>query len=436
MEVQGLVPDVELDQLLLDSSAVFPALFAAVDEGTSDQILWERFYDALCGFLGSGLTPRYTQAPTVFAHAVQLGVDGNELLGQCAALWDFASRLPLDAQLRAGAVPAVDPRHLEVVRLLGEGRPAVEVVAWMGCESVEARALLIEMIGDGILELAEGVELIGEDLEEELDAFSDPSALERGNFSTDTHNLESIDVGDLDGLILEAAASFDALVRQAPTDPAEPVATRVSEVPTPASESTPAPESTPPMATAPDAGLDEPSFGGDALQVADAAVAVDVPPDVAEVAVELVDAPDAAPSVSTMVDDALVPLAPDEVSTAPLLDHGEVVLKLRAVNELLSHLGEAVGGENGAQRLAQQGIDSASGRFLFLFHGVELQDGTLPAQLLTNLAKKPETEHRSLLSGALREFVESCLSVAADELEEEAFEEVFRAAAGVRKVLI
>jgi phosphoglycolate phosphatase-like HAD superfamily hydrolase len=82
-------------------------------------------------------------------------------------------------------------------------------------------------------------------------------------------------------------------------------------------------------------------------------------------------------------------------------------------------------------------VDGVPNQFAALLHDLRIDDeGALPIRtMLRNLADRPPTEHRQLLNNSLADIIERALSTAADELPDEAIDEVLESVAGYRSRL-
>ncbi|MEQ1505197.1 MAG: hypothetical protein ABMB14_23390 [Myxococcota bacterium] len=132
--------------------------------------------------------------------------------------------------------------------------------------------------------------------------------------------------------------------------------------------------------------------------------------------------------------------APATRYSAPVLTHGDAVAKIEVANEVLAVVSQGfddVQGPGRGRAILQLLVDGVPSQFAALLRDLRVGDnGELPTDaLLRNLHHRPSTEHRQLLNGTLVDVIERALSAAADELPDEAVDEVLEATAGYRQRL-
>ena len=132
--------------------------------------------------------------------------------------------------------------------------------------------------------------------------------------------------------------------------------------------------------------------------------------------------------------------APVNTYSAPVLSRGDALAKIGVLNEALEVVSAAFDDAEGPGRgraVIQLLVDGVPSRFAALLHDLIVEDtGELnPERLLGNLNGRPASEHRQLLNNSLMDLIERALSAAADELPDEAFDEVLAAIGGYRQRL-
>ena len=139
-------------------------------------------------------------------------------------------------------------------------------------------------------------------------------------------------------------------------------------------------------------------------------------------------------------DEIEVDEAPSSRFGAPPLSEEEATTKIEVANEVLLVIATAfdeVEGSGRGRSVVQLLVDGVPNQFAALLHDLRIDDeGALPIRtMLRNLADRPPTEHRQLLNNSLADIIERALSTAADELPDEAIDEVLESVAGYRSRL-
>lgn len=146
--------------------------------------------------------------------------------------------------------------------------------------------------------------------------------------------------------------------------------------------------------------------------------------------------PDDAPQETMLEADE----APAAKFSAPVLSEDDAEAKINVVNDVLSRIVAAFDEAEGSGRgraVVQLLVDGGPSKFAHLLHDVRVDDaGQLDVErLLDNLYRRPATEHRQLLNQGVLDIIERALSLAADDLPEDAFDTVYEGVAGYRKRL-
>lgn len=228
-----------------ESCAVLGELLELDDE--MDLILAGRFRQNLSEFLGSAQRPIFDPSASLFVLNLQIGHDAQEIVQRCCALFDEAASLNIDQTVMAGKSPFSGDIQLMVAKVLGEEEMTLSsILLSLPFEELEGRKLLLDMLTWGQLSVPGAVEDAVEDAEtetripkselerrakagfddelgggtqspsdldqwleqasavddDELDFFADHDhergSAEEGAFSTATHNLETVEVFEVE----------------------------------------------------------------------------------------------------------------------------------------------------------------------------------------------------------------------------------------------
>jgi hypothetical protein len=125
---------------------------------------------------------------------------------------------------------------------------------------------------------------------------------------------------------------------------------------------------------------------------------------------------------------------------APVLSEQDARAKVAVANSVLatiSHAFDEAEGKGRGNAVLQLGLEGSPNSYQPLFANLSAtESGELPvAALLRNLNHRPQTEHRRLLNQGLLNLIERVLSLAAEELPDEAFDMVLESVAGYRQRL-
>jgi hypothetical protein len=384
--------------------AITPLLLEFVDEDTLSHLMVERSKDNLSRFLGSSGTPKFTHLPAIFDDALQVYASTEDLVEECWSAWTAAQGLEEEAQLYLGSGTPSSPWDKAVASRVGSGTTVADLLIQLASEPIAARAELARMVQAGTLTRSptskgkskspgpppepdtfsigyaeEDVDVAVDDMEPELEELQD----EHADSPTEEHPLEQLKnpadwmpVGADTDEDLEAFEDHDEVRGGGDNDGSF---------------------------TTQEHNLDR---------------------------VEVV-----------ALDDA-EPFNPSDTSTgrfsAPVLSSEEASSKIdvaQGVITTISHALDAAEGHGRAQAALQILTDGAPNNFKPLFVGCTMQDdGTLPVELiLQNLLERPPSEHRRLLNEGLLNLIERYLSMAVDQLPDEAIDQVLEDVAGYRQ---
>ena len=400
-------------EILAMAAADEPYLGTLLDEVNAkviDPILEDRFVDNVARALAFNGKPHFTHMPAVFLDNFQMGHDTQALVLAAADCIDAARTVDLDLDLEPG--PAAPRTSLEkaFVARLGKGMTVGNLVLQVPAEPNQARALIREMIDGGTLRKA------GETDDELLDLPID-EPLRNDNLSAAL--AEEIEVED---------EAMQAEPKAAP-DPAEDLATE--EVTT-----------------------DDPTTieGAGNLKSLEAWMdhGVDVEADLEAFSDHEQERGGGKGGFTTQehnldkveVGDISGVIAVDEAPSAkygaPVLSEDAALAKVTVTNNVLSTIVTAFDGSHGngrGQAAVQLLIDGSPNNFQPLFEGIQANEGgSLPDEaVLRNLYRRPPAEHRTLLHQGLLNLIDRALSMACDDLPDEAVDEVLESTAGYRQ---
>lgn len=126
--------------------------------------------------------------------------------------------------------------------------------------------------------------------------------------------------------------------------------------------------------------------------------------------------------------------------SAPTLTDADTLDKIGVSNDVLGVLAGAFDSAKGpgqGSRTIQLLVDGRPRPYIALLDGVQVtQEGTLPPDhILSNLRRRPAAEQRLLLNQGMVDLLDRALDRAADELEEDAFDDILGRVMGYRQRL-
>jgi len=136
----------------------------------------------------------------------------------------------------------------------------------------------------------------------------------------------------------------------------------------------------------------------------------------------------------------VTPRAPGLRTQSPPLDSSEIVRRVGVCNEVLQSFVETWDDQHGVgegRRAAQLIVDTAPGNSASLFQQalVDSRGRIGPAQILTNLNRRPEAHRRGLVRRGLADLIDRTLARGADGLDDEHFNTMLKRVAGYRQRL-
>jgi hypothetical protein len=453
----GTIQPAQIDEIIhLDQSGT-PALAVLLDltpEPTLAAILHDRFIENLIRFLGSAANPRFTHLPTIFDDGFQIGLDPHALLQSCADAWDDAMSIDLATTVFRGPSPARNDLQREVLDRIGGGATVSGLLVQLPSEPFTARALLARMLRARVLDTVEGTEPDTATDELPIDFArvlgsvpqrgGDPTTPKEWRPEADT----PVSVGALlRGRPAPGPGDHARTDRLPSPDPAAEALEDLDDPPTDGSRS---PSAAPPLRPGalehlrnpqdwihPNVEIDEDldifedhednRGGADAEAGAFATEAHNL--DRVEIA-----AIEPEPELEPIEIDE----GPSNRFSAPVLSDRDARAKIEVASSVVASLSAAldqVEGRGRGQAAVQLLFEGSPATFKPLFVSLTApDDGSLPtAALLRNLAHRPATEHRRLINEGLVNLIERYLSVAVEELPDEAIDQVLEDMAGYRQ---
>ncbi|MFK7929072.1 MAG: hypothetical protein AB8H79_12840 [Myxococcota bacterium] len=433
---------------------VFGELLDRIEGEVISTILQDRFVENLTRYLGSGARPRFAHCPAVFEDNFQLGHDANTLLQASADAWDDAMSIDLDIEVFGGAAPPRNGLQRVVLGKVQQGATVGKLLVQLPVEPFSARALVARMLRAHVLDTATSKDadsnarpaLTSKDRVLDSD---EVSALARSTDSgevyvPDAHTPISV------SSVLPAANSPEES-DDPPTEPSVGVAEIDADAP-PTEEVS---------KEALNVQLPVEESGGDLVNGAGNLSSleawmdhgVDVDEDLEAFSDHDNNRGDSAGEfrtqehnldrvevVDTLDDKLEMNPQPSAKFGAPVLSDEDAQAKLDVGNKVLravsAALDEAEGTGRG-QAMLQVLMDGSPGPDQALFSNLNAEnDGSLPeASLLRNLRQRPPTEHRRMLNQGLLNLIERALSMAVEELPDEAIDAVLENVAGYRQRL-
>lgn len=480
LELAGLVDPPQSAVLTSVAEAggdVFGELLALGLGAQVDPFLRERFVQNLCDFVSAAGAPRWIEQKGVFVDNIQMGHAPAQLLGEVCRLVDLSHAADVAGLLVRGPTPpGPDPiRAVIAGALSAEPRTADSILGSVPVEPTRARVVLAELLVDGVA---------GQQVDPNEALYEDDT------LATAVRSPPPAATARPPEPPARAAAP--------PPQPVAPQPVAPQQAPVPPSPTTPLPKPPPPPPPPPPAPRPPPGAtragapaptGSRALpprkhQELDDDLIEDESVDVVVPKVEPSSPPqhlNAFLSRTAAIDDddlgffgdhdhgrggaadgqfrtasrnldrieveaAEEDDEPIEMSDssapfgAPTLTEEEAKAKIAVASEVLGTVCAAFDEAEGPGRgraVVQLLVDGSPASFAPLLRGLRVDaSGALPApRLLRHLATRPPTEHRQLLNGCLVDLLERALSTAADDLPEEAIDQVLESVAGYRSRL-
>lgn len=427
----------ELGAVAAGGQSVFGVLLDEVPGDVTEPILFDRFRDNLVAFVAQDETPRFEPLGAVFVDNMQMGHNTARLIDSACKDADLAQRAPADTLVVLGPTPARDEVEQGVVdEAADEPRTVADLLSQIPVEAWLGRAIVASLLDSGALLLG-GLE--AEDLDPEPTAPESASAEPEPPIEPEPEPaIEPEPLAAVDG---PADSSDDEPTLGDSLD--EPTGGDLFEEPSGPVSFAPRPDD---MALWVDGGdqmsdedlaffedheddrgqggggfttemhnLDKVDVGGDAKPANKAPVAADA---------EVLEADE----------------APTARFSAPVLGEDDAIDKIAVCNDVLRKVCAAMDAAEGPGRgraMIQLLVAGSDSKYTALLHDLSVsEDGEIAAdEVLGNLAGRPPSEHRQLMNSALKNVIERALSSSADELPEEAFDELYESVAGYNQRL-
>lgn len=419
---------------------VFGELLDRIEPDVMSTILQDRFIENLTRFLGSAARPRFNHAPAVFEDNYQLGHDANTLLQTCADAWDDAMSIEVDTDVYVGAAPPRNGLQRVVLAKIDEGVAVSKLLVQLPVEPFSARALVARMIRARVLDTSTPSEadsngrpvLTSKDrvLGSDETVAMDMDAIRTETYVPDAHTPISVS---------------SVLPEDGDDPPTEPSMSAVE-----------IDEDDPPTEEVSKEALNAKDVRAGAGNLSSLEAWMDHGVEVDEDLEAFSDHDsnrgsggefrtqehnlDRVEVVDTLDDAMEMNAAPTAKFGAPVLSDEDAQAKLAVGNRVLKAVASALDDAEGSgrgQALLQVLLDGSPGPDQALFANLTAEpDGSLPeTSLLRNLRQRPPTEHRRMLNQGLLNLIERTLSMAVEELPDEAIDAVLENVAGYRQRL-
>lgn len=436
----GEVDAEQVQEILQREAAGEPVMSELLDHCQPDvmaTILYDRFIENLTRYLGSGAKPRFSHLPAIYADNFQIGHDVPTLLQTCADAWDDAMSIDLDMDLFPGAAPPRTGLQRVVLSRVGGGVSVSRLLVQLPAEPFSARALIARMIRARIL-----------DTNVQAEADTQQTASNPVLDTDERHAIGPDAAGHApsEPYVPDDATPISVSSMLAPSPPEVPVEVEEDEDDEPPTEEVNKQEL-----------LAEPeSQGAGNLTSLDAWMShgVEVEDDMEAFIDHDESRGDGEGTFTTeehnldrvevvdVAQDEPIEMDPQPTARfgAPVLSDEDARAKIGVANTVIIEVVKAMDAAEGSGRgeaALQILLDGSPAQYQPLFTGLAATDeGGLPsAGMLRNLQKRPPTEHRRLLNQGLLNLIERALSLAVEELPDEAIDEVLENVAGYRQRL-
>lgn len=443
-----LAGEIEAEEvkIVLDRSAsgepVMSELLDRCDADIMSTILYDRFIENLTRYLGSAAKPRFSHLPAIYADNFQLGHDVPTLLQTCADAWDDAMSIDLDTDVFPGAAPPRTGLQRVVLSRVGAGVSVSRLLVQLPAEPFSARALIARMIRARILDTnvqmdadtqqTNGHQLLPMEAQQAIASAIGPEA---AGHQTETYvpdDATPISVSS----VLESVADPN-------TSEAQPAFEEEDEDP-PTEEVNKDDLLAQPQSQGAGNLTSLEAWMGHGVEVEDdmeAFVDHDESRGTEGTFTTEEHNLDRVEVVDTLREEKLeMEAQPQARFGAPALSDDDARTKIAVANTVLSTVSKAMDAAEGTgrgQAALQILLDGCPANYQALFTNlVAGDDGTLQDDhVLRNMHKRPPTEHRRLLNQGLLNLIERALSLAVEELPDEAIDSVLEDVAGYRQRL-
>lgn len=428
----GLLPEKRAGEMLAvhdTGASIFGPLLDAIPPDRVDPLLLERFRENLVRFLATSEAPSFEAMPGVFVDNMQMGHITGQLIEWGGRTADQARKYGDEVEVTSSG-GLVDGSHTDA-EILSAARKSItigEIVARIDGEPWLLRAAIADLLDAGALnevglDLAPVAEPEPEQPDDEEEDESDAPTQAADNALLAADLAKTLDDGD-EGPVPVATPEDDGF----PDDP----------------------DDGGPMEQVSPGDLSQWLDSGEGLSDEDLAFFEDHEDDRGagqggfSTEQHNLDKVDVAvpPAGSPPPEEELLEAGEATGSKygAPVLSDHEALEKIEVLNDVLRRISNAFDEAAGAGRgpaAIQLLVDGAPAKYTAVLHNLDIDEtGEVPAEdILGNLASRPLSEQRLVLNGALKDLIGRALSTAADELPDEAFDDVYESVAGYNQRL-
>jgi hypothetical protein len=443
-----------LDGMAESGESIFGAMVDEIEPSLVERLLNQRFLANLAEFVGSMARPAFEPMGAIFVDNLQFGTDTPTLLAEASELWERAETLSLDVTLIPGAVPPADDFSWQVIqRLEAEPCSVGQLISEFPWEPLFARAWLIDLFEQSIVAVPPVFAEPEEDWAED-DATEHSESRTGGYLPAQTPDPAepAPSPSDLqsDGVARPAEETIDL----PPPEGTENIDANEEDVldfptaPSPVLEKTPVGGDLGKGKTLKDwlvsahsvddselGFFEDHDYSGRGGTGEDGGTFSSGRSNLDKVEVNSIE--QEAQKSAAEQDTLEVDEVPAARYSAPTIDQEEAFGKIAVTNDVLGKIVvtfDEVEGPGRGRAVVQLLVDGSPSRYVSLFSDIQVTDGgELPAgEIVSNLLARPATEQRLLINQALSDMIDRALSTAADELPEEALDQLLEGTAGFR----
>lgn len=456
-------------------------LFESLPEETAQRLVYDRFRENVGNWLAADSPAEFEALPTIFHPNLQVGHDSRELLGQLEVILARTHTLRtgggFQQRLYNGPHAPHHPDAKALHQLVGGGRTVAQILRISPFEELHTLDRLALMLEDEELTTADEahrarpepvVEVIAVEVApDDAPTIASPEpnevhalvetipveAVEDASASEEPEELiEAMEAADGSPASVDALAGSRGHDRDEAGDEDEEQerTSQLDSAPPAAALSAPDPEEA-------DAGpgfrpnsANPEGMAGD-MSAADLALFEDNDggrgtnqfvykgDDVADDRIDL-NAREEAISLELPQDERPASSSVQVRYSGPALTNADARRKIDIANEILKYMAAALDDKNGigsGNATIQLLLESSPAEFAVIFHDVRASsEGAANADtILSNLRRRPPTEHRRLLNRALTDLIERAMNAAAEELDDDVLDEVLESCAGFQQRL-
>lgn len=455
-------------------------LFEALPEDVAQRLIFDRFRENVGNWLSADSPADFEALPTIFHPNLQVGHDSRELLGRLEVVLSRTLSLRtgggFQLRLYRGPVAAEHAEAVALAELVGTGRTVAQVLRISPFEELHTLDRLALMLEDEELVTHEDAKPQAETVELPPSPAASPE-----DAPTPAHTAAEMvqavvefDEAEDDASQDEGFEDLIEAVEAADSEPAAVDAMAASRTQTAESWESPdvgqTPEPVEPtrvatIAAAEAGPTDQPEDkeDGTIFRVSSAnpeAMALDMSDDDLalfedhdggrgtnpfsytgqEVADDRIDLNSREEVLAIEQPQEERPSSVQMRYAGPALTNADARRKIDTANEILRNMAAALDDKNGigsGNATIQLLLEGSPAEFAVLFRDVRANsDGGANADsILSNLRRRPPTEHRRLLNRALSDLIERAMNAAAEELDDDVLDEVLESCAGYQQRL-